>query len=203
MLVENCYFDQVYDAAVTVQYPIRGEMTRDSVIDNVRWVNNLFQRCNYPFELWLYSPEDTNGFYAAQRNIDISGNIAINTGYGWSHQRFDPAYQFYYGGGKRSAIMPVTNCAIHDNTFINGKRNIISAAHVGGDKIKFYDNTIYHNGIIGALPENLEGDYEKLKGYPMDDETIELLEGSGYFGKNTWCKIADTENENPYIVKLD
>ena len=26
---------------------------------------------------------------------------------------------------------------------------------------------------------------------------------SGYFGKNEWCKIADTENESPYIIKSD
>lgn len=346
--VENCYFDQVYDAAVTVQYPQRGEMTRDLIINDVKWVNNLFQRCNYPFELWLYSPEDTNGFTAAQRNIDISGNIAINTGfgwsnhrmdpnntfyyagylgatncefgwicgssqfpemyerkapdtpfgddttrlgnaveiygtadnytvennyfyqiydaaitaqvnagaathkmamenirwvnnvidtthycfelwldvrehngnevymanidisgnicfnegYGWSHQRFDPGYQFYYGGGKGSATMPITNCALHDNIFVNGKKRIISAAHIGGENMKFYGNKIYHNGVLGNLPESLDGNYEKLACYEMDDETIEKLEGSGYFGKNEYYKIADTENENPYIVKI-
>lgn len=200
-IVENNYFYQIYDAAITAQQHA-GTATHRMAMENIRWCNNVFDTTHYCFELWL-TVSDTNGYDFYMDNIDISGNICFNEGYGWSHQRFDPAYQFYYGGGKSSAIMPVTNCAIHDNTFINGKRNIISAAHVGGDKIKFYDNTIYHNGIIGALPENLEGDYEKLKGYPMDDETIELLEGSGYFGKNTWCKIADTENENPYIVKLD
>ncbi len=83
--VENCYFDQVYDAAITVQYSIRGEMTRDYIINDVKWVNNLFQRCNYPFELWLYSPEDTN--VCCHNNILANGDRTVVRGRGFNMEK--------------------------------------------------------------------------------------------------------------------
>lgn len=200
-VVENNYFYQIYDAAITAQLIHRGEIQHKMAMENIRWQNNVFDTTHYCFELWL-TISNPNGHEVYMNNIDISGNICLNGGYGWSHQRFDPGYTFYAGGGKKSASMPVTNCALHDNIFVNGRKRVISSGHVGGDKMKFYDNKIYHNNLIGALPENLTGDYENLKGYEMNDENIELLESSGFFGKNEWYKITDTENENPYIVKF-
>ena len=198
--VENNYFYQIYDAAITAQVS-RAVAQNKMAMENIRWVNNVIDTTHYSFELWL-SVGDANGNEVYMDNIDISGNICLNEGFGWSHQRPDPGFQFYFGGGKKSALMPITNCAMHDNVFVNGKRSIISAAHVGADGIKFYDNKIYHNSIIGALRENLTGDYEKLATYDMTDENIELLESTGYFGKNEYHRIADTEGSDPYIVKF-
>lgn len=199
--VENNYFYQIYDAAITAQVHA-GTATHKMAMENFSWKNNIFDTTHYCFELWL-SVNDHNGNDVYMKNIDISGNICFNEGYGWSHQRPDPGYMFYYGGfGKACAEMPITDCAVHDNMFINGKKNIITAAHIGGDKMKFYDNKIYHNGPIGNLRENLTGDYEKLAPYKMDDETVELLESSGFFGKNDYAKIDVPENENPFIVKF-
>ncbi len=199
-VVENNYFYQIYDAAITAQIHA-GTAQHKMAMENIRWVNNIFDTTHYCFELWL-TVREPNGNEVYMDNIDISGNICFNEGYGWSHQRSDPGYMFYYGGGKDAATMPITNCAMHDNIFVNGKKNIISAAHIGGENIKFYGNKIYHNGVIGNLPESLDGSYEKLACYQMDDETIEKLESSGFFGKNEYYNIADTENEKPYIVKI-
>lgn len=205
MLVENCYFDQVYDAAVTVQYPIRCEMTRDYVIDNVRWVNNLFQRCNYPFELWLYSPEDTNGFYAAQRNIDISGNIAINTGFGWSNHRMDPNNTFYYAGWLGASNCDFVNVCCHDNILANGEATVMRGRGFNMEKgIKFFNNKIFHNNSLACCGEEMKFSDGKFKTFPNNDEVLEKL-----FESKTWDRSNEVYNidkgENPAepFIKLE
>lgn len=72
-LVENCYFTEVYDTAMTNQGP-------DACLaENCIWRNNTIFRCEQAYEIWFSNPE------SCVRNIVFEGNLCVDTGLGWSH----------------------------------------------------------------------------------------------------------------------
>ena len=198
--IENCYFSQIYDAAVTVQIS-RSVAERDYVIENMRWVNNVFDTCHYCFELWL-SIRDRNGFRHEMKNIDISGNICFNSGYGWAHQRPDPTYTFYYGSGEAAGNADFENCNLSNNYFVNGRGNIVSAWHIGGTKMQFFGNKIYHNKSFGALRENFDESINKLTRFTMSEEDIKTISESGFIGENEYYGIAEADIPEGNIIKF-
>lgn len=198
--VENCYFYQNYDAAVTVQVAYE-VAKRDFVNENTRWVNNLFDTCHYCFELWL-TIADSNGFRHELNNTDISNNICLNCGYGWAHQRPDPGYAFYYGGSEPSAFADFNNCNLNNNYFVNGKGAIISAWHVGGSKMKFFDNKIYHNNMFGSFRENFDESVHKLANFSMTEKDIEEIKNSGFIGENEYYTINKEDIPEDKILKF-
>lgn len=198
--IENCYFEQIYDAAVTVQIS-RSTAERDYVIENMKWINNVFDTCQYCFELWL-SIGDRNGFRHEMNNIDISGNICLNSGYGWAHQRPDPGYTFYYGSLKSAATADFKNCNLNNNYFINGRGSVFSAYYIGGSKMQFFDNKIYHNKSLGALKENFDESMENVTYYSMREEDIEKVKNSGFVGNNEYYGIAESDIPEGNIIKF-
>lgn len=198
--IENCYFEQIYDAAVTVQVS-RGAAEKDYVIENMKWINNVFDTCHYCFELWL-SISDRNGFRHEMNNIDISGNICLNSGYGWAHQRPDPGYTFYYGSLKSAATADFNNCNLNNNYFINGRGSVFSAWHIGGSKMQFFDNKIYHNKSLGGLRENFDESMDNLTYYSMKEEHIEIVKNSGFIGENEYYGIAESDIPEGNIIKF-
>lgn len=199
-LVENCYFYQNYDAAVTVQvgYEVA---ERDFVNINTRWVNNLFDTCHYCFELWL-TIADSNGFRHELNNTNISDNICLNCGYGWAQQRPDPGYAFYYGGSEPSSFADFNNCNLNNNYFVNGKGAIISAWHVGGSKMKFFDNKIYHNNLFGSFKENFDESAHTLTSFSMCEKDIKIINDSGFIGQNEYYTIAESDIPEGNIIKF-
>lgn len=201
--VKNCYFDQIYDAAVTVQYPISGEMKRDFIINDIKWVDNLFNRCNYPFELWLYSPEETGGYIAAQRNIDISGNIAINTGFGWSNHRMDPNDTFYYSGWLGASNCEFGNVCCHNNILANGNRSVVRGLNFNMEKgIKFFNNKIFHNGAIIECGDKMQFAVGPFKMFENSDEVLQQVYENNIWGNNEFYNINKGENFTEPFIKL-
>ncbi len=198
--VENCYFYQNYDAAVTVQvyYEVA---QKDIVNENTRWANNLFDTCHYCFELWLTIP-DSNGFRHELNTTDISGNICLNCGYGWAQQRPDPGYAFYYGGSEGAGFAKFTNCSVHDNYLVNGKGSLVSAWHIGGSKMQFRNNKIYHNNFFGLLRENFDESVRGLTNFSMSEKDIEIIGNSGFIGENEYYSINETDIPKDKIIKF-
>jgi len=77
LLVEYCYIYQIYDAALTHQG------TLSVTNNNVFFINNLVEYCNYSIE---YFQRSENSFMS---NIVYEGNIMRFAGYGWGQQRPD------------------------------------------------------------------------------------------------------------------
>lgn len=198
--IENCYFEQVYDAAVTVQYS-RPTGDRDYGMKNVRWINNVFDACHYCFELWL-NIKDPQGFKREMKNIDISGNICLNNGYGWAHQRPDPGYTFYYGSGWGAADCTFENCSIHDNYFINGRGTIVGAWAMGGSKMKFENNKIFHNKSFGSLRKDFNEESPDFTSYRMTEEDIAILEATDFIGDNEYYRIDEAAIPEGNIIKF-
>jgi len=81
-LVENCYIYQAYDAGITHQVSTFG---KKHTLTNIRYLNNLVEKCVYAIEYFLEMNEGDTASY--MRDIEMSGNILRQSGYGWGQQR--------------------------------------------------------------------------------------------------------------------
>lgn len=78
--VERCVFDQIYDAACTVQGNGDPYEARD-----IRFQNNIIQNSEYSFEFWA----EPAGTWI--HDVVFENNTCLNAGSGWGHgQRPDP-----------------------------------------------------------------------------------------------------------------
>ena len=76
MVIENCFFDQAYDTAMTTQ------STSAVSTQNVTYRNNVAQNMWFGVELWTTSGQ-------VFQNVDVSGNYFKNIGEGFCSQRPD------------------------------------------------------------------------------------------------------------------
>ena len=80
--VSDCYIYQSYDAGITHQISTGGNKYE---LKNILYSNNLIEDCVYSIEYFL---EKENGDTESLiENCKISGNVMIDSGYGWGQQR--------------------------------------------------------------------------------------------------------------------
>ena len=79
--VEGCYIYQCYDAGITHQY--FGNRPKFTEMCDVKYTNNLIERCTYAIE-WVNSQKEDNGI---MKDIEISHNLLLYSGEGWGIQR--------------------------------------------------------------------------------------------------------------------
>ena len=88
-VVENCYFNQIYDAAVTHQYNFADDP--DSTVDrghyNVRFSDNVMERCVYSIEYFLGKTSDSQ--VGTMNNVLYENNLMWYAGEGLGSQRPD------------------------------------------------------------------------------------------------------------------
>ena len=73
MTVENNYFENIYDTAMTNQGRGKG------AVKDMVWRNNKTFRCEQTYEIWFSNPEmEVDGLL-------VSGNESVDAGYGWGH----------------------------------------------------------------------------------------------------------------------
>lgn len=192
-IVENCWFDQIYDTAITAQVHAAKDGALPLEMKNIRWCNNVFYKCYNSYELWL-SISGNDGTYGTMENIDASGNITVNGGFGWSHQRPDPVYADWLMWGKTPAMCRFQNCGVHNNVFLNSKRFIMHSGSVGPSKVAFYDNKIIHGGPLGLLPEDLDFNTPTLKRFEATDENVALFNEKGIWKNNEFYKLTEEES---------
>lgn len=85
--VTNCYAWQVYDAGVTQQFNIpekAGAKRYDQ--KNVRYVHNVFEKCNYSVEYFLTAKK---GNWSRMENFVVEDNLMFDAGLGFCEQRPD------------------------------------------------------------------------------------------------------------------
>lgn len=135
--VDNCYFWQNYDAAVTHQCGVRGSGIN---YKNVRYTNNVMEKCVYSVEIFLGDSE-----LGEQRNNEdtfIENNI-MRKGGGFGHiQRIDPGCTSLIRNGK--IIENTKNYIVRNNIFDRSAGRLIRAsmynAEDGGNKAQYFDN---------------------------------------------------------------
>ncbi len=88
--VSDCYIYEIYDAGVTHQITTSGKKYE---MKNIRYKNNLIERCVYAIEYFLEkNGGDTESY---MDSVEISGNILRLSGCGWGQQRhniYTPAH---------------------------------------------------------------------------------------------------------------
>ena len=80
--VENCWLYQIYDAGVTHQVTTNGRFFR---MENIRYLNNIIERCVYGVEYFLEKTDGDTQSYIA--DCEMRGNFIRLGGYGWGQQR--------------------------------------------------------------------------------------------------------------------
>ena len=105
MTVENCYFNQIYDAGITTQ-----SNDEEAHQKNLRFVGNVFECNQYAFELWSGGPK------SRFTNILVQNNICKNVGDGMTTQRPDKGHESFFNSRGRH---PMTNCRVIQN-IVNG-----------------------------------------------------------------------------------
>ena len=168
MTVENCYFNQIYDAGITTQ-------TNDATarMEDLCYCGNVFNCNQYAFELWA------GGSESHFENITINGNIGKNTGGGMTTQRPDKGHESFFNSKGRHQI---ENCAVTGNISIGSvgcmmrSNRFCSKDYNGG---YFLDRNVYVHEL-GKCFALISKEYPEFSGdiAPIDycEEKIKLLE---------------------------
>ena len=151
-VVDGCYVYEVYDAGVTQQTTAGGE--RDVKMYDVRYTNNLIERCVYNIEYFLSA---TKGTKSLMKNFEISGNILRFAGYGWGRQRYNPDTPAHIKSW--DSDNPAENYNIHDNIFDRSTYRMLHIAFADKDSApNMYGNTYIQEkgaklGTFGVVGE--------------------------------------------------
>lgn len=89
-VIDNCYFYQIYDAAVTHQFVMPQDpqyKDHKCYMKNIRYSNNVIENANYSVEYFINGIPDGNdsGFYG----VTIENNLMWYAGHGLCRQRPD------------------------------------------------------------------------------------------------------------------
>ncbi len=127
--VSNCYFWQVYDAGVTFQYD--GDAV--APVENVKFGNNVFDKCNYSVEFFLRTTTDSK-----VTDFEITNNLCWSAGDGLSSQRPDLTGCSHIRCGGAELTNPIK---IENNLFAFSVRRLAQTneTDLGGA----YNNNIY------------------------------------------------------------
>lgn len=135
--VENCYFSDIYDVAMSMQ----GWKCKTNW-ENIAFKNNTVYRCNQAFEIWTKTETEHTGII----NCYFENNVCVELGFGWGYDARPDKDQACH------LLMYHRECEYCDvhvrgNTFI-GARNCFLFKTGGAKEIpsdyKIYDNIIVH-----------------------------------------------------------
>ncbi|MBR5538742.1 MAG: hypothetical protein IKU61_02460 [Clostridia bacterium] len=162
--VSNCYIYQSYDAGITHQINTRKKV----VMTNVRYTDNLIEKCVYGIEYFLDQIDGERESY--MENIIMSGNFIRLSGYGWGQQRHNTDTPALIKGW--SFVNTARNYTVCDNIF---DRSAYRMLHLVALKDEYcpdmHGNTYIQTrgGMLGQYGGNENGEPEIL----MFDENAE------------------------------
>jgi len=124
LVVENCAFDQVYDAGVTHQYNIpEKEGMKRYDHRNVVYRNNVFRRCCYSIEYFLTA---LNGNQSRMENVLFERNLSLDCGFGFCEQRPDTGVAAHVKAWRKNEFRNrATKYVIRDNVFCGSKDMVL------------------------------------------------------------------------------
>jgi len=138
-LVENCWLYQAYDTGLTFQGNDNYETGVNEKGENrvgdkvyykdVSYVNNIIEYCVFAIEVW--HGDNGSEHLSKWQNVDISGNVMSQNGYGWSSkQRPDKVGSAIC---VRERWFPnATGCKITNNIFDMSSRMFVHWSFSGG-----------------------------------------------------------------------
>ena len=144
-VIENCYFNQIYDAAVTHQYNANDDpgSTIDRGHYNVVFKDNVMDYCTYSIEFFLGNVPKDNNMHID--NVVYEGNEMWYCGEGFGAQRpVESSAAHIKGWGHQN---PVKNFVVRNNLLAFSKQmfvdsNFTNRLSMDEHGIKFENNTL-------------------------------------------------------------
>ena len=136
--VNNCYFWQIYDAAMTHQC---GGGDRPIHNRNVNYVNNVCENCVYSVEIfYVESPVENRSNFGCH----IENNI-LRLGGGFGHDsRPDKDVTALIRNGRM--LLNTKDYTVRNNIFDRSRTKIVQADNDGASKAQYYDNLYVQTG---------------------------------------------------------
>ncbi len=153
-LVDNCYFYEVYDAAVTHQV---GNQDANLRMDNITYSNNVMDKCQYSIEYFFGGVSTTGAEYErAGTNVLFVGNLCRRAGYGFGSTRRDLYSQRHIrSGGSRNEFY---NFRIEDNIFDRSVYELTQTTCTLAETKPDFDGNVYIQGVRNRLFSHSVGD---------------------------------------------
>jgi len=172
-VVSNCYVYQVFDAGMSHQVSTG---KKKFVMRNIKYADNLIEKCVYGIEYFL----DVNpgGEESYMQNLQMSGNIIFDSGYGWGQQRHNKHTPAHIKGW--SYVNTASDYRIHDNVFGRaGFRMVHLVAKEPESCPKMWNNTYIQDlGMtLGQYGYNREEEPENMVFDEQAEEKIRTVFG--------------------------
>jgi len=142
-LVDNCYFYEVYDAAMTHQV---GNQDTELHMDNIVYSNNVMDKCQYSIE-YFFGGVSTEGadFERNGTNVLFTNNLCRRAGYGFGSTRRDGSSQRHIrSGGSRNEFY---NFRIENNIFDRSVYELTQTTCAKDEFKPTFDGNLYIQGI--------------------------------------------------------
>ena len=203
MTVENCYFNQIYDTAMTTQSNTDGT---DMV--NIVYRNNVMENMVYAIELWSSGGNNQTCNFT---NVTIEGNVCRDLGVGMTSQRPDKVTAFLSAYGSNyiyeNAKM-VNNIVVGTTEWLLRSNNISTKTNPNGYVM---DGNIYVSALgndLGMLSASFPKYTTSIKEYAYNYNTVKQLYDEGvetngkfyYTSDNKSIDLLDGETFNSYIL---
>ena len=131
--IDNCLFDQIYDAAMTHQ----GSSSGNIEVKNVRYTNNVVERAVYAVEIF-YGESKSASDKRSFSDTYVENNI-LRMGGGFGHfSRPDGGVTALIRNG--GIMNNTTNYIVRNNILDRSLTKIVQAANDGGSKAQYFDN---------------------------------------------------------------
>ncbi|MBR5309293.1 MAG: S-layer homology domain-containing protein [Clostridia bacterium] len=156
-VVDNCYFYQVYDAAVTHQV---GGQSKDLRMDNIVYSNNVMTECQYSIE-YFFNTNVTDIVHEGE-NVLFTGNLMRRAGYGFGSTRYNVETQRHIRSGtsdqgKQANLF--SNFRIENNVLDRAVYELSQTETSDASKAPVYSGNVYIQGIGNRLFTNAKGVY--------------------------------------------
>ncbi len=155
-LVDNCYFYEIYDAAVTHQV---GAGAQDLVMDNITYSNNVMDKCQYSIE-YFFSAGDTPTVSRKGKNVVFENNLMRRAGYGFGSTRRDLSSQRHIRSG--SSRNEFTDYVIRNNVFDRSVYELAETQCNFAVNAPVYENNIYIQGVGNQIYTHSTGASAKM-----------------------------------------
>ena len=191
MIVENCYFNQIYDTAMTTQ-----SNTDGTDMINISYCNNVIENAVYAIELWSSGAEGASCDF---KNVKIEGNVCRDLGYGLPSQRPDKVTGFLSAKG---SYYVYSNATITNN-IVNGSidwlyrsNNISTNENPNGYVMNHnvYVNTLGNE--IGMLSSAFPKYSESITEFEYDYDMVKKLTDAGVDVNSKFYYTLSDDNED-------
>ncbi len=143
--VKNCYFYQIYDAAITHQVNATGRYLE---MHDVEYVGNLIETSSYSIEYFL-SMTDLKFNKSNMKNFRIADNFMVDSGCGWGDQRYNKDTPSHIKSW--NSPNPCENYVIENNVFFNCRYDLLQVGCINREGAPVMRHNTYVQKLGGSL----------------------------------------------------